>query len=189
SVLLAPGKRPETSTRFKEWHRLIGAPIEMVFEAWSERERAAGRVAPPPFEFQDLLRANEDEDIEAEGTREVLNALWDRFPNEGAGALADQQACFKGADFAMMLEYPAKPELGADMAAYIEERRRVDQLRSALAAALGGNLQGGRITAQDAGFRLKALVGRAVDDGGSIMTLRRRPPASTRKKDSASYLI
>lgn len=190
SILLTPGARPESSTRFKLWHQIVAGPIEIVFNEWAARERAAGRVAPDAFEFQELLRGNEDEDTEAEGTREVLNALWDRFPNDGAGPLADTRCCFKGADFAMMLEYPARPDpLTGDLSAYADERRQVDQLRSALAAALGGNIQGGRIAAQDAGYRLRALVGRAVDDGDAVVTLRKKPVTNTRKKDSASYYI
>jgi hypothetical protein len=189
SILLVPGVRPEATTRFKQWYQLVGAPIEIVFNAWAERRKAEGHVAPGPFAFQDLLRANEDEDTEAEGTRTILNALWAEFPNDGAGPLADPRCCFKGADFAAMLEFPAKPDpINGDMAAYADERRAVDALRGALGAAVG-NLSGGRITPQDAGFRLRALVGRAVDDGDRVLTLRRRPPAETKKKDSASYYI
>lgn len=189
SILLVPGTRPKASTRFKHWYRLVGAPIEIVFNAWAKRQRDAGHDAPGSFAFQDLLRANEDEDTEAEGTRTILNALWAQFQNDGAGPLADPRCCFKGADFAAMLEFPPKPDpITGDMMAYADERRVVDALRGALGAAVG-SLHGGRITAQDAGFRLRALVGRAVDDGDRVMTLRRKPAADTKKKDSASYFI
>jgi hypothetical protein len=189
SILLVPGSRPEASTRFKHWYQLVGAPIEIVFNAWGKRQRDAGHDAPAHFAFQDLFRGNEDEDTEAEGTRTILNALWAQFPNEGAGPLADPLCCFKGADFAAMLEFPTRPDLGfGDMTAYADERRAVDALRGALGSAVG-SLHGGRITAQDAGFRLRALVGRSVDDGERVLTLRRRPAADTKKKDSASYFI
>ena len=189
SILLVPGDRPESSTRFKLWHQTVGAPVEFVFNEWARRERSAGRDAPPAFTFQNLLRANEDEDTEAEGTREVLTALWNAFPNNGIGPLVDTRCCFKGADFSRMLDYPIKPsELGADWSAYHEERRSVDQLRSALAAACG-NPQGGRLAPQEAGYRLKALVGRSVDDGEHVLCLRKKPAGDSKKKDSASYFV
>lgn len=189
SILLVPGGRPEATTRFKHWYQLVGAPIEIVFNAWAKRQRDAGHDAATPFAFQDLFRANEDEDTEAEGTRTILNALWAEFPNDGAGPLADPRCCFKGADFAAMLEFPPKPDpMTGDMAAYAEERRTINALRSALGAAVG-SIQGGRISAQDAGFRLRALVGRAVDDGNRVLTLRKKPAGESKKKDSASYFI
>ncbi len=189
SILLVPGVRPESTTRFKHWYRLVGAPIEIVFNAWAKRQRDAGHDAPGLFAFQDLFRANEDEDTEAEGTRTILNALWAQFPNDGAGPLANPDSCFKAAEFAAMLEFPPKPDtMIGDMAAYADERRAVDALRGALGAAVG-SMQGGRITAQDAGFRLRALVGRAVDDGDRVLTLRKKPTGDSKKKDSASYFI
>ena len=161
----------------------------MVVNEWMKRQRAEGQKAPPPFAFQDLLRNNEDDDTEAEGTRDVLNALWGEYPNEGTGPLADPRCCFKGADFARMVEFPTKPDpLHGDYAAYAEEKRNVEALRGALGAALG-DIQGGRLTAQQAGFRLGALIGRAVDDGDRILTLRKKPRPGGRKKGSTSYFI
>jgi hypothetical protein len=189
SILLAPGKRPAAETRFKTWHQLIGAPIELVFNAWACRARIAGRDAPPSLSFQDMLRGNEDEDMEAEGARELFNALWDRFPNDGPASTTTR--CFKGGDFAAMLEYPAKPDpIDTDTAAYAAERQNVDRLRGALGAALGGVPLNGRITAHNAGHRLGALRGRSVSDGSEVMTLRKfNPSEGTLKKGSASYFI
>ncbi|QBM75876.1 hypothetical protein E2E30_08880 [Sphingomonas sp. AAP5] len=189
SILLVPCTGPGSSTRFKLWDQIVGGPIESVFNEWAKRRREQGQDVPS-FAFQDLLRSNEDEDTEAEGTREVLNALWDKFPNKGAGPLADPRCCFKAADFSKMLEYPPKLDpMTVDLTAYYDTRRKIDQLRASLGAAVGGTLQGGQIGAQEAGFRLKSLVGRAIDSGDRILTLRRKPVTDSKKKDSATYFI
>jgi hypothetical protein len=190
SILLVPRDGKEASnpkTRFKTWQRLIGCPIEIVANEWLRRKSASPEPQAAPFSFQDMLRGNEDDDPEAEGTRELLETLWNDF-SDGA---ADRSRPFKAGAVAAILQGPGKYDQEAgDWEGWRAEKQKADELRGSLAAALGSPPLHGRLTPNEIGSKLRALAGRPVVTDDSVMTLcREAPHQRTKKKGSANFWL
>lgn len=192
SILLVPRSSEDTAhskTRFKAWQRLIGCPIEIVANEWLRRQTAEadGAEKIASFSFQSMLRGNEDDDPEAEGTRELLEGLWDDFGDESE----EQSRLFKAGAVAAVLQGPGKyePEAG-DWAGWKAEKDKADALRGSLAAALGSSPITGRLTPNEIGSKLRALAGRPViTDDGVMILCREAPHQRTKKKGSANFWI
>ena len=141
TLLLMPRPPTKSVTRFREWWRQVGQPLELVSET----------------RFAELFAHNEETDEEANATASLLSVLWEVFPLRR----------FTSAEVARLIDL----ERGFMLYRSNEIREAQDKvvaLRDALGTATGSTpFHPKEIPSPvKVGKRLKALIGRTVHAEG-----------------------
>ncbi len=147
-LLLARDKPNRSKTRFKTWWNLIGHPLEMI----------------SGVDFEDLFRANDVFDEEAQGAAEFISLMKRYLEMDGkcsrefsaseVAKLADDKWHGSGSRSAD----PNEPDPSA--------------LKSALEAASGRPFSGGTVTAHRVARKLAAIEDRPVEVDGQMLQLK-----------------